>query len=105
MSELETQFQMETDVSGDNAIAVDDAMALLAMSESQLRKAISSSETLMAATVLTQDEGKVRVITESGTELITYGRCQYVPQRTSGGGIRKRGPGSEWLPRWEQTTY
>ena len=104
-TELETQFDMETDVSGDNALATDDLMAVTGLSESKMKHAVSSSEHLMAATILDPDHGKVRVVTVADTDEIVIGGRHYVPQRTRGGGIRKSGRDSEWLPKWSQTSH
>lgn len=99
VKELEDQFFMETDVSRDNAMATDDMMALLGFSESKMKRLVSESGRLMAATVLTDDYGKIRVVTEDGTEEITYGARQYVPQRSKAGYVMKS---REWLPKGHQ---
>ena len=104
VSELETQFEMETDVSRDNAIATDDLIAVTGFSEAVMKDAVSKSGKLMAATVLTPDCGRVRVVTVNGTEEIVYGRRSYVPQRSKAGSIRKSGPGSDWLMKGSQTS-
>ena len=103
--ELETQFELETSVSSDNAVARNDLMATLEnFSESKMDKALSGSDKLMAATILDPEGKKVRVVTRRDAEEITIGGRKYVPQRTKAGGIRKSGAGSEWLPRGVQTS-
>ena len=69
-----------------------------------VRVVVSKSGKLMAATVLTPDCGRVRVVTVNGTEEIVYGRRSYVPQRSKAGSIRKSGPGSDWLMKGSQTS-
>ena len=101
VAELETQFQMETDVLGDNAVTTDDLMAVTGYGESKMRSTVSKSDLLMAATVLDPDSGKVRVVTVADTEEIVIGGRRYVPQRTKGGGIQKN---AAWLPKWQQTS-
>ncbi|MBR2683772.1 MAG: hypothetical protein IKE22_10975, partial [Atopobiaceae bacterium] len=99
VTELETQFFMETDVSGDNAMATDDLMALLCFSASKMKRAVSESEKLMAATILDPDHGKVRVVTESDVDEIVIGGRQYVPQRSKSGSVIKS---REWLQKGYQ---
>lgn len=104
VTELETQFSMETDVSGDNAMATDDLRAVTELSESVMKDTVSKSDELMAATVLAPDVGKVSVVTVNGTEEIVYGGRHYVPQRTKAGTIKKSGRNSEWLLKGSQTS-
>ena len=104
VTELETQFSMETDVSGDNAMATDDLRAVTELSESVMKDTISKSDELMAATVLAPDVGKVSVVTVNGIEEIVYGGRHYVPQRTKAGTIKKSGRNSEWLLKGSQTS-
>ena len=104
LTELETQFEMETDVTRDNAMTRDDLMAVTGFSESKMKAQVSSSDKLMAATILDSELGKVKVVTVSGTEEIVIGGRHFVPQRTGGGSIKKHGAGSEWLPKWGQTS-
>ena len=102
VAELETQFQMETEVLGDNAIATDDLVAVTGYSESKMKTTVSNSDMLMAATILDPDSGKVRVVTIDGTEEIVIGNRHYVPQRTKAGSVKKNGV---WLPKWSQTSH
>lgn len=95
VTELEDQYALDVSVSDDNAVALDDLMAVLDWGESKTRKKVSESEKLMAATVLENDE-KVRIVTEDGTEEITYGGVRYVPQRDMVGEVRKN---RVWLPK------
>ena len=104
VTELETQFSMETDVSGDNAMATDDLRAVTELSESVMKDTVSKSDELMSATVLAPDVGKVSVVTVNGTEEIVYGGRHYVPQRTKAGTIKKSGRNSEWLLKGSQTS-
>ena len=100
VEELETQFFMETDVTGDNAMATDDLMALLGFSESKLKRLVStSSKKLKRATVITPESGAVIVATTIDAEEIVYGGRQYVPERTRGGGIKQNG---KWFPKGAQ---
>jgi len=99
---LETQFAMETDVLGDNAIATDDLMAVTGFSESTMKSNVSKSEMLMAATILDPDHGKTSVVTIDGTEEIVIGGRSYVPKRTKAGGVKKN---DTWLPKGSQTSY
>lgn len=101
ISELEVQFEMETSVTHDNAVARDDLKALLEYSESKMKHAVSDSESLKAATVLTTDYGKVQVVTRADTEEIVYGSRAYVPQRSRAGNIITS---RDWLPKGSQTT-
>jgi len=100
VAEIETQFQMETDVLGDNAMATDDLMAVTGFSESKMKSTISKSDLLMGATVLDPDSGKVRVVTVADTEEIIIGGRRYVPERTRAGSVRKNAP---WHPKGSQT--
>lgn len=102
VGELETQFQMETDVFGDNAIATADLVAVTGFSESKMKTAVSNSEMLMAATVLDPDHGKVRVVTIADTEEIVIGGRHYVPQRSKAGNVIKS---REWLLKGSQTSH
>ena len=99
--ELETQFFMETDVLGDNAVATDDLMATLDFTEQKMKKAVSASEKLMAATILDPEGDKVSVVTVEGTEEITIGGRHYVPQRSKAGAVIKA---RSWLPKGSQMT-
>lgn len=100
---LETQFQMETDVFGDNAIATDDLMATLeGFSESKMKSVISKSDLLMSATILDHEQRKVRVVTVKDTEEIVIGGRHYVPQRSRAGSVIKA---REWLPKGSQTSH
>lgn len=101
ITELETQFQMETDVFNDNAITTDDLVAVTGFSESKMKSTVSKSDLLMAATVLDPERGKVRVVTVRDTEEISIGGRRYVPQRTDAGGIKKN---AAWLPKGSQTS-
>ena len=101
MTELETQFQMETDVFNDNAITTDDLIAVTGFSESKMKSTVSKSDLLMAATVLDPERGKVRVVTVRDTEEISIGGRRYVPQKTDAGGIKKN---AAWLPKGSQTS-
>jgi RecA-family ATPase len=101
VEELETQFEMETDVSRDNAIATEDLMAVTGFSPSVMKDTVTKSEKLMAATVLTPDAGPVRVVTVNGTECITYGRREYVPKRSKAGSVMKN---RDWLLKGGQTS-
>ena len=74
------------------------------MSDSRLKHAVSDSGRLMAATVLDPERGKVRVVAVDGAEEIVIGGRSYVPQRTKAGGVKKSGPGSEWLRKGLQTS-
>lgn len=103
VTELETQFSMETDVLGDNAKASDDLIAVLEdFTESKLKSAVSKSEMLMAATILDPEHGKVRVVTVADTEEIVIGGRSYVPQRTKAGGVKKN---DTWLLKGSQTSH
>jgi len=102
VEELETQFELELVGLRDNAVAKDDLMAVTGYSESVIKTKVSESDKLMSATVLDPESGKVPVVTIDGTEEIVIGGRAYVPQRTKAGGIRKSGPGSEWLPKGSQ---
>lgn len=102
VTKLETQFEMETEVSGDNAMATDDLMAVLGFSESKMKRAVSESGMLMAATVLTEDHEKVRVVTLLGCDEIVIGRRRYVPQRSRDGAVIKS---REWLLKGAQTSH
>jgi RecA-family ATPase len=101
VTELETQFEMETDVLRDNAVATDDLMAVTGFGESVTKKAVSASELLKAATVLDPDHGRVRVVTVADTEEIVIGGRHYVPQRSKAGSILTN---REWLPKGSQTS-
>ena len=98
---LETQFFMETDVLGDNAMVTEDLMALLEFSESKMKHAVSDSGRLMAATIQPQDSGKVRVVTVADTDEILIGGRSYVPQRSKAGSVIKN---KEWLPKGSQSS-
>ena len=102
VTKLETQFEMETEVSGDNAMATDDLMQVLEFSESKMKRAVSESGMLMAATVLTEDHEKVRVVTLLGCDEIVIGRRRYVPQRSKDGAVIKS---REWLLKSAQTSH
>lgn len=102
VGELETQFQMETDVLGDNAMAKDDLVALLEVSESNLKNVVSRSELLMEATILDADGRKVRVVTVKDTDEIVIGGLHYVPQRSKAGNVIKS---REWLLKGAQTSH
>ena len=99
--ELETQFSMETDVSGDNAIATDDLIAVTEFSSSKMKTTVSDSALLMAATILDPEHGKVRVVTIDGTDEIVIGGRHYVPQRSKAGNVIKN---REWLLKGSQTS-
>lgn len=102
VAEVETQFEMETDVLGDNAMATDDLMLVTGFTESKVKKAVSGSDKLMAATIFDPDLGKVRVVTLDGTEEIVIGGRRYVPQRSRAGAVIKS---REWLPKGSQTSH
>jgi hypothetical protein len=100
VAELEEQFAMETDFSGDNAVASDDLMAVLDIeSPSTLKSYVNKSSKLMQATVVENVE-KVSVVTKLGVEEITYGGIRYVPKRSKSGTVMKN---QSWRPKGEQT--
>ena len=100
VAELEEQFAMETDFSGDNAVASDDLMAVLDIeSLSTLKSYVNKSSKLMQATVMENVE-KVSVVTKRGVEEITYGGIKYVPKRSKSGTVMKN---QSWHPKGEQT--
>jgi hypothetical protein len=106
VSEFITQFEMETQFSGDNAVSSDDLMALLEIkTESTLKSRVSKTDKLMQASVMeTKADGNVensRVVTVKGTEEIVYGGVLYVPQRDKNNAIIKN---RAWLPKGQQTT-
>lgn len=94
VAELENQFELETSISDDNAVAVDDLIALLDSTDAKMKRDVTASKKLMAATVLENDE-KVRVVTEKNVENITYGGVRYFPQRSKTGSVLKS---RHWLP-------
>ena len=102
VGELETQFQMETDVLGDNAVTRDDIMAVTGFSDSKLRHAVTGSDKLMSATLMDPERGKVQVVAVAGAEEIVIGGRHYVPQRTAAGGVKKN---AAWLLKGSQTTH
>lgn len=95
VSELEDQFELEMSVGVDNAVSTDDLMALLDFGEQKIKKAVSKSKKLMAATVIENGE-KVSVVTEKDTEEITYGGIKYVPNRSKTGAVIKN---RAWPPK------
>ena len=106
VSEFITQFEMETQFTGDNAVSSDDLMALLEIkTEATLKSRVSKTDKLMQATVAeTRPDGNVensRVVTVKGTDEIVYGGVRYVPQRDKNNAIRKS---RAWLPKGQQTT-
>lgn len=102
VGDLVTQFLMETDVTKDTAVPVPELMSLLGFGEAKMKRTVAESGRLMTATVLTPEGERVRVVAEAGAEEVVYRRIAYVPQRSRGGEIRKKGPGSEWLPKGSQ---
>lgn len=98
---LETQFSLETEPIGSNAVTTDDLMAVTEFSESTMKSVVSSSERLMQATILDFEGNKVPVVTVADTEEIVIGGRRYVPQRTRAGGIKKN---ATWHPKGSQTS-
>ena len=99
--EFWTQFTMNTGISSDNAVASDDMMALLDLSESNLKRCVQNSKDergirrLRQATVLENGE-KVKVVAVNGTDHIIYGGVYYYPVIAKTGNVDTKQP---WQPR------
>ena len=94
MADLEEQFRMTCEATHDSAVARDELMAALGYGEAKMRAVVSESALLMAATLDTGHDGKVRVVMERGATVATHMGTSYRPQMASGGGVRKNAP---WL--------